>query len=443
MSRLQTPPRSSSSQSPASSASPAPSAASASSAAAGHRLSSWQLAAVCLFWELFSHLLPSSPHFHPEVHHCLHSTAELSVVQYFISCVPPCSCCYCAAQSLLAGLHCREHQATTVQSSRFSKKARPQVEEKADERSDDVSRSSSPSVSPSPLAHDASGCRCYGVDCLHLVHLHVSLLSAAGYNAATAESWLQHFNMELDARREDWPAIEDAIRQDEEEEAEEDGAETAEEEKKAANSAAPSASAFFSMKKRKRPAHFSRFDNGDHHPLWSAHYHALSPAVKCLLLYLHTSWMLQDNAVRDFISEDALRSSQAYGTDDAGRRYHLFSQQQQAAALLAVRQQVQAALLTAVRRSALPYQCILCGRRIASICTERLRAPHPRSASGSWSATLLRSVHCNCTRSASHWLVCCVLCAARQQSARAGGGCCSADGAVVSQQSAVGAAHQR
>ena len=176
------------------------------------------------------------------------------------------------------------------------------------------------------MPHDASACRCYRVDCLHLVHLHVSLLSAAGYSKATAETWLQHFHSELDARREDWPAIDDAIRQDEEEEDEDEDDRAAEEEGAAVGSKPPTASAFFSMKKRKRPARSSRHDSGDHHPLWSAHYHALSPAVKCLLLYLHTCWMLQDSAVHDFISEEQLRSSEPYGTDDAGRRYHLFSQ---------------------------------------------------------------------------------------------------------------------
>ena len=81
-----------------------------------------------------------------------------------------CLCCPLVAllQSLFAGLSCRAHQRSAVRSLPPSRKAKvgDGEELKVATRADD---------------HEAWQCRCYAVDCQHIVQLHMALLTVAGY----------------------------------------------------------------------------------------------------------------------------------------------------------------------------------------------------------------------------------------------------------------------
>ena len=125
----------------------------------------------------------------------------------------------------------------------------------------------------------------------------------------SCENWLTHFNGELDARREDWPTLEAALQREEDE---------ALEEKQRTQRLPPQAA----KKKRKLPRIEQNDD--DQHPLTHLHYHTLSPSIKALLLYLHSSWMLLDSSVHDLISEQHLQEEEPYGVDDDGNRYFLY-----------------------------------------------------------------------------------------------------------------------
>ena len=141
---------------------------------------------------------------------------------------------------------------------------------------------------------------------MHVIQLHIALLTAAGYKSVNADTWQTHFNAELNARHADWPTLEAALQAERE---------PVQEQKSGV--LAPS-------KKRKRAAPAE----GAEHPLSRLHYHTLSASLKLLLLYLHTGWMLQDERVHDVISETQMRDEDVYGQDDDHNRYWLYCQPQ-------------------------------------------------------------------------------------------------------------------
>ena len=135
--------------------------------------------------------------------------------------------------------------------------------------------------------------------------------------AGRAESWQKHFHDELDARREDWPAVQAILDREDREtrEAEEDDE-------------LPVAKLKSNSKKRKAVTASADSSDDSHSPVYPLHYHALSAALKAALLYLHTSWMLHDHAIHAAIAEGPLRdtaeATEMYGLDDQDRRYWLF-----------------------------------------------------------------------------------------------------------------------
>ena len=131
-------------------------------------------------------------------------------------------------------------------------------------------------------------------------------------NVRRAENWQKHFHDELEARREDWPTVQSILDSEEQQrrEAEEDDLSIA------------------TVKSRKRKAAAALAATDDsHNPVYSMHYHSLSPEVKAALLYLNTCWMLHDHNIHAMIAESQLRDTpaSAYGQDDADRQYWLFT----------------------------------------------------------------------------------------------------------------------
>ena len=130
----------------------------------------------------------------------------------------------------------------------------------------------------------------------------------------SVESWQKHVHGELDARPEDWPALQSILDREEQQrrEAEEDDV--------------PLAKAT-SNKKRKAASSLTAAVDDSHSPLYALHYHALSAELKAALLYLHTCWMLHDDNIHAAVAEGAMRDTAeaAYGRDDADRRYWLFT----------------------------------------------------------------------------------------------------------------------
>ena len=118
---------------------------------------------------------------------------------------------------------------------------------------------------------------------------------------------------ELDARPEDWPALQSILDREEQQrrEAEEDDV--------------PLVTT--KNKKRKAVSSLASAVDDTHNPLYALHYHALSAEVKAALLYLHTCWMLHDDNIHAAVAEGAMRDTAeaAYGRDDANRRYWLFT----------------------------------------------------------------------------------------------------------------------
>ena len=98
-------------------------------------------------------------------------------------------------QFVVSSLHCSSHQSTTIKVWPFQRRlGRAKIEGgeetredsgNADTEAEEKTPSTSDTSSGSSQSHDADLCRCYLGHCMHVIQLHIALLTAAGYNNVT------------------------------------------------------------------------------------------------------------------------------------------------------------------------------------------------------------------------------------------------------------------